>query len=227
MGRFGDMTVDGFLAGLASKEPTPGGGAAAAIAGATGAALIAMVGRLTLGKPGFEDLEERMRALVERADGRASGVLGAGRPRRRGVRAGHGGVPPAEGDRREKARSGRRRSSAGSSRRRGGAARDRPARRGPDGAGRGRDGDGQSATRRATACRRRACCSPLRSAPVANVEINASSLKDEVAARRCSTRRRASGNAPTSCSSSAARHSAFADRLGLRVGHPGLARPPA
>jgi methenyltetrahydrofolate cyclohydrolase len=66
--RFGDMTVDDFLAGMASKEPTPGGGAAAAIAGATGAALIAMVGRLTLGKPGFEDLEERMRALVDRAD---------------------------------------------------------------------------------------------------------------------------------------------------------------
>ena len=66
--RFGGMTVDGFLDGMASKDPTPGGGAAAAVAGATGASLIAMVGRLTLGKPGFEDLEERMRALVDRAD---------------------------------------------------------------------------------------------------------------------------------------------------------------
>lgn len=66
--RFGDMTIDGFLGAMASKDPTPGGGAAAAIAGATGAALIAMVGRLTLGKPGFEDLEERMQALVHRAD---------------------------------------------------------------------------------------------------------------------------------------------------------------
>lgn len=66
--RFGGMTVDGFLDGMASKYPTPGGGAAAAVAGATGASLIAMVGRLTLGKPGFEDLEERMRALVDRAD---------------------------------------------------------------------------------------------------------------------------------------------------------------
>lgn len=65
---FGDMTVERFLEAMASKDPTPGGGAAAAIAGATGAALIAMVGRLTLGKPGFEDLEERMRALVDRAD---------------------------------------------------------------------------------------------------------------------------------------------------------------
>jgi len=65
---FGDMTVERFLETMASKEPTPGGGAAAAIAGATGAALIAMVGRLTIGKQGFEDLEERMRALVDRAD---------------------------------------------------------------------------------------------------------------------------------------------------------------
>lgn len=66
--RFGGMTVDGFLDGMASNDPTPGGGAAAAVAGASGASLIAMVGRLTLGKPGFEDLEERMRALVDRAD---------------------------------------------------------------------------------------------------------------------------------------------------------------
>lgn len=66
--RFGAMTVEGFLESMSSSDPTPGGGAAAAVAGATGAALIAMVGRLTLGKPGFEDLEERMQALVERAD---------------------------------------------------------------------------------------------------------------------------------------------------------------
>jgi formiminotetrahydrofolate cyclodeaminase len=53
---------------MGSKDPTPGGGAAAAAAGATGAALIAMVGRLTQGKAGFEDLDERMGALVARAD---------------------------------------------------------------------------------------------------------------------------------------------------------------
>ena len=66
--RLGRMTVDGFLEVLGSDAPTPGGGAAGAIAGATGAALIAMVGRLTVGKPGFEDVDQRMRALVERAD---------------------------------------------------------------------------------------------------------------------------------------------------------------
>jgi len=66
--RFGEMTVEDFLGATGSKDPTPGGGAAAAVAGATGAALISMVGRLTQGKPGFEDLDERMTALVERAD---------------------------------------------------------------------------------------------------------------------------------------------------------------
>jgi formiminotetrahydrofolate cyclodeaminase len=66
--RLASNSVEGFLDVLASDAPTPGGGAAGAIAGATGAALIAMVGRLTVGKDGFGDLQDRMRALVERAD---------------------------------------------------------------------------------------------------------------------------------------------------------------
>jgi formiminotetrahydrofolate cyclodeaminase len=66
--RLGEMTVSGFLERLGSDAPTPGGGAAGAIAGATGAALIAMVGRLTVDKAGYEDVADRMRALVERAD---------------------------------------------------------------------------------------------------------------------------------------------------------------
>jgi formiminotetrahydrofolate cyclodeaminase len=66
--RIADTTVEEFLRTTASSDPTPGGGAAAATAGATGAALIAMVGRLTLGKSDFEDLDERMRAMIERAD---------------------------------------------------------------------------------------------------------------------------------------------------------------
>jgi len=66
--RLGGMTVDGFLEVLSSAAPTPGGGAAGAIAGAVGAALIAMAGRLTVGKKGFEEIDERMRGLVERAD---------------------------------------------------------------------------------------------------------------------------------------------------------------
>ncbi|VXB25988.1 Formimidoyltetrahydrofolate cyclodeaminase [Arthrobacter sp. 9AX] len=42
-------TINGYLARLASREPTPGGGAAAALHAAQGAALVAMVARYTTG----------------------------------------------------------------------------------------------------------------------------------------------------------------------------------
>jgi formiminotetrahydrofolate cyclodeaminase len=73
--RLGGSTVEGFLAALASDAPTPGGGASGAIAGAAGAALIAMVGRLTVGKAGYEDVEERMRSLVDTADAARAAFL--------------------------------------------------------------------------------------------------------------------------------------------------------
>jgi formiminotetrahydrofolate cyclodeaminase len=63
-----DQGIRSWLEALASDAATPGGGAAAGLAAATGAALISMVGRLTLGKSGFEDVEVRMRDLTERAD---------------------------------------------------------------------------------------------------------------------------------------------------------------
>jgi formiminotetrahydrofolate cyclodeaminase len=62
------QTVEGFLASVASDAPTPGGGAAAALAGATGAALIEMVARLTLGRKGYEGVQERMGALLAEAE---------------------------------------------------------------------------------------------------------------------------------------------------------------
>ena len=49
------MTVDQFSEVLASDSPTPGGGSVAALSGALGAALVAMVGRLTSGKKGYEE----------------------------------------------------------------------------------------------------------------------------------------------------------------------------
>jgi formiminotetrahydrofolate cyclodeaminase len=64
-----------WLSELGSASPTPGGGAAAGVAAATGAALIAMVGHLTIGKDGFEDLDARMRAMVETADGERESFL--------------------------------------------------------------------------------------------------------------------------------------------------------
>ena len=68
MSSMSEMTVEEFLETLASSAPTPGGGAVAALSAANGAAMIAMVGRLTVGKPGFEDVQERIDGLILAAD---------------------------------------------------------------------------------------------------------------------------------------------------------------
>ena len=57
-----------FLEALASKEPTPGGGSAAAFTAAEAAALVAMVGRITLGKKKYTDVQEEMGKIVIQAD---------------------------------------------------------------------------------------------------------------------------------------------------------------
>jgi formiminotetrahydrofolate cyclodeaminase len=56
-------TLDEFLNTLASGAPTPGGGSAAAVIGAMGAALISMVCNVTLGKKGLEAAAAEMRAV--------------------------------------------------------------------------------------------------------------------------------------------------------------------
>ena len=58
------LSTSRFLDELASGAPTPGGGGAAAVMGAMGAALISMVANLTIGKKGYEAVEEDMRALL-------------------------------------------------------------------------------------------------------------------------------------------------------------------
>ncbi len=57
-----------FLDALAADTPTPGGGSAAALAGAMGAALVAMVARLTLGREKYAAVETEMRGVLARAE---------------------------------------------------------------------------------------------------------------------------------------------------------------
>jgi glutamate formiminotransferase/formiminotetrahydrofolate cyclodeaminase len=57
-----------FLEDLAAGTAAPGGGSAAAYSGAMGAALVAMVARLTVGKKKYADVEEQMWPVIERAD---------------------------------------------------------------------------------------------------------------------------------------------------------------
>ncbi len=63
-----DASIKEFTARLASSAPTPGGGGASALAGALGAALGGMVGALTVGKAKYADVEDEMKALMERAE---------------------------------------------------------------------------------------------------------------------------------------------------------------
>ena len=64
-----------FCAALASSAPVPGGGGAAALAGALAAALCAMVGRLTASKPAFADRAGELNGLIARADALRGALL--------------------------------------------------------------------------------------------------------------------------------------------------------
>lgn len=62
-----DRTVTGFIDLMASSEPAPGGGSAAALQGALGAALTAMVCALTIGKKKYADVQELITAAQQEA----------------------------------------------------------------------------------------------------------------------------------------------------------------
>jgi formiminotetrahydrofolate cyclodeaminase len=62
------QTLTSFLDALASGAPAPGGGAAAALLGANGAALVSMVCNLTIGKPKYAAVEPEMQALLAKSE---------------------------------------------------------------------------------------------------------------------------------------------------------------
>ena len=57
-----------FVSLRASDAPAPGGGGAAALAGALGTALGHMVGSLTVGKPKYAGVEDEIRTLMARCE---------------------------------------------------------------------------------------------------------------------------------------------------------------
>ena len=63
-----DLTLRDYLDRLASGAPTPGGGAAAALTGAQGAALVSMVCNLTIGKKKYADVEEEMKEVLAKSE---------------------------------------------------------------------------------------------------------------------------------------------------------------
>jgi formiminotetrahydrofolate cyclodeaminase len=64
----GRVEIDVYLDRLASDEPVPGGGSAAAIVASLGAALVAMVGRITARSSRFAEFASTAEELVRRAD---------------------------------------------------------------------------------------------------------------------------------------------------------------
>jgi formiminotetrahydrofolate cyclodeaminase len=64
---FTQMTIADFLALLASEAPTPGGGTAAALAGAMGSSLAEMVSTLTLSKEKYAAAHAVVRPIAEAA----------------------------------------------------------------------------------------------------------------------------------------------------------------
>jgi len=66
---FAKKSCTEFVEVLASKEPVPGGGGAAALVGAVGMALGSMVGSLTVGKKKYAEVEDQIKALMVEAAG--------------------------------------------------------------------------------------------------------------------------------------------------------------
>jgi formiminotetrahydrofolate cyclodeaminase len=63
-----DKAITNFLDELASNAPAPGGGSVAALSGALGAALVSMVCNLTLGKKGYEDVQDDINELLSESE---------------------------------------------------------------------------------------------------------------------------------------------------------------
>lgn len=69
------LTLEDFGQLLGSDAPAPGGGSVAALSGALGAELLAMVGRLSIGRPDHEACADEIKTAIAEADGLASGLL--------------------------------------------------------------------------------------------------------------------------------------------------------
>jgi formiminotetrahydrofolate cyclodeaminase len=72
-----ELPVESFLEKLASSAPEPGGGAAAALVGATGAALVSMVANLTIGKTQYAAVQREMEQARAQAGALRADLLAA------------------------------------------------------------------------------------------------------------------------------------------------------
>lgn len=59
-----EKTLNEYLDVAASKSPTPGGGSVSAVVATNAAAMVSMVANLTLGKKGYEGVEETVKQVL-------------------------------------------------------------------------------------------------------------------------------------------------------------------
>lgn len=71
----GSMPIEGFLAALSAKTPTPGGGAVAGLAGATAAALARMVNAYSLGRKSLHEHQAALQADAHALDAMRQAML--------------------------------------------------------------------------------------------------------------------------------------------------------
>ena len=70
-----ELSVADFVTQMGAASPAPGGGSAAALVGALGAALCAMVTRLTIGRERYRAVEQKMAALQGETEAVGSELL--------------------------------------------------------------------------------------------------------------------------------------------------------
>ena len=70
-----DLTLSDFTAQLASAQPTPGGGGAAALTGALAASLTAMAANVTAANPRYAERSDALRALIDACETQRTTLL--------------------------------------------------------------------------------------------------------------------------------------------------------
>lgn len=63
-----ELTLNEYLEAASSKSPTPGGGSVSAVVAANASAMVSMVANLTLGKKGYEDVQDTVRSILDKVN---------------------------------------------------------------------------------------------------------------------------------------------------------------
>ena len=71
------LSLDQFIEKISSMAPAPGGGSVSGYAGAMGAALLAMVAGLTLGREKYKEHEDLAKEILEKTSGLTASLLNA------------------------------------------------------------------------------------------------------------------------------------------------------